>query len=83
MNNVVYPSIYQQLKIWKYIFHWGPVFFNFFSSISDNERNFYNIPDFITDTTTFENYVNAYAAPSYYSAQTGQSTISGFYRVIN
>ena len=37
----------------------------------------------ITDTATFENYVNTYAGPSYYSAQTGQSTISDFYRVIN
>ncbi|CAC5424958.1 TCTN1_3 [Mytilus coruscus] len=46
-----------------------------------NKRNYYNIPSLITDTTTFENYVNKYAGYTYATEQTGQSTINNFYKV--
>ncbi|CAG2199333.1 unnamed protein product [Mytilus edulis] len=45
-----------------------------------DERNYYNIPSLITDTTIFENYVSKYAGYNYASQQTGQSTINNFYK---
>ncbi|XP_076116291.1 tectonic-1-like isoform X1 [Mytilus galloprovincialis] len=46
-----------------------------------DERNYYNIPSLITDTTIFGNYVSKYAGYNYATQQTGQSTINNFYKV--
>ncbi|VDI77877.1 tectonic-1/3 [Mytilus galloprovincialis] len=51
------------------------------SNLVYDERNYYNIPSLITDTTIFENYVSKYAGYNYASQQTGQSTINNFYKV--